>query len=187
MEKKHPKYPGLNLTIRTLLGITKYFQKKDGNPNDPNKFLYNHDYDFLQEEVRSKHARVEKSIDAQIMDLADEIAYAAHDLEDALKSGLLTVQELIYEFSVSEKYKEAKDIFVGIANDARKLGLQAYRLETSEEYSFVMRKEITSSIVHHLMSDIEVIRPSDRSDTLGYKKLGKSSLGLKKLVFKAIS
>jgi dGTPase len=187
LEKKHPKYPGLNLTIRTLFGITKYFQKKDENPKQPNKFLYDEDYEFLQHKMQDRNVILKKSIDAQIMDLADEIAYAAHDLEDALKSGLLTVQELMYEFQISDKYKESEDRFNIIANDARKLALTANRLETSEEYSFIMRKEITSSIVHSLMKDIGVTEADDSSRELGFQTLRNLSLGLKKLVFEAIS
>lgn len=43
LEKKSPHYFGLNLTFRTLLGVTKYFNKK----NEYKKFLYDDDYEFL--------------------------------------------------------------------------------------------------------------------------------------------
>lgn len=182
LEKKHPEYIGLNLTIRTLFGVTKYFQKRKVNPYQNNKkFLYDDDYDFLEKQIQEKGIKIRKSIDAQIMDLADEIAYAAHDLEDALKSGLLTVQELMYEFSISD-YKEAKETFDELASGARDLALTSYRLGTSEEYSLILRKELTSNIVYTLMRDIGVVK-----ETLAYKKLGNLSLGLKKLVFKTIS
>jgi len=48
LEKKHPKYSGLNLNIRTLLGVTKYFNNKE---QDPKKFLYDDDYEFLKNET----------------------------------------------------------------------------------------------------------------------------------------
>ncbi|OOF15356.1 deoxyguanosinetriphosphate triphosphohydrolase, partial [Salinivibrio sp. PR932] len=37
LEKKHYAYPGLNLNVRTLMAITKYFSNKKNNSN---KFLY---------------------------------------------------------------------------------------------------------------------------------------------------
>ena len=45
LEKKHHAYEGLNLTIRTLFGITKYFHR--GNIGNK-KFLYEEDFDFLE-------------------------------------------------------------------------------------------------------------------------------------------
>jgi dGTPase len=184
LEKKHPEYPGLNLTIRTLLGITKYFNNIHQNPK---KFLYDDDYLFLLKEVKSKELNIKKSIDAQIMDLADEIAYAAHDLEDALKSGFLTLPELMYEFHISSEYQESEHTFNKIAKQARDLAFTATRLETSEEYSFIMRKEITSIIVHDLINDIKVIEDNNGCRALGFEKLNNLSMGLKKLVFRAIS
>ena len=39
------------------------------------------------------------------MDLADEIAYAAHDLEDTLSLGYLTIDEFLHKFKISDKYE----------------------------------------------------------------------------------
>ena len=37
-----------------------------------------------------------KTVECRIMDLADDIAYTAHDLEDCLKSGFITVEDLAF-------------------------------------------------------------------------------------------
>ena len=50
-----------------------------------------------------------------------------------------------------------------------------------------MRKEVTSSIVHSLMKDIGVIEADNSHEKLGFLTLSNLSLGLKKLIFKAIS
>ncbi|MCI5223024.1 MAG: dNTP triphosphohydrolase [Candidatus Electrothrix sp. AR4] len=42
LEAKHPNVQGLNLTVRTLLGLTKYFYTRKENKK---KFLYDDDYD----------------------------------------------------------------------------------------------------------------------------------------------
>ncbi|MCE7644141.1 deoxyguanosinetriphosphate triphosphohydrolase family protein [Vibrio fluvialis] len=178
LEKKHYAYPGLNLNVRTLMAITKYFFNKQQNSK---KFLYDADYDFLKGELESKGVSVNKSIDAEIMDLADEIAYAAHDLEDALSFGMISLGEIVHEFSISDKFKDAYPTMARIAKDAQSEAMKASRSGTSEEYAIVLKKELTSKIVNTLCSDIGLV-----DGCLGYKEHSKLAEGLKKLLFKAI-
>lgn len=178
LEKKHYAYPGLNLNVRTLMGITKYFFNKQQNSK---KFLYDDDYEFLKAALESKDVAVTKSIDAEIMDLADEIAYAAHDLEDALSFGLISLGEIVHEFSISEKFQSAYNAMATIAKEAQGVAMKATRNGTSEEYAIVLKKELTSKIVNTLCADIGMV-----NGCLGYKQFGKLAEGLKKLLFKAI-
>ncbi|ANW22972.1 deoxyguanosinetriphosphate triphosphohydrolase [Vibrio coralliilyticus] len=178
LEKKHHAYSGLNLNIRTLMGITKYFFNKDKNPK---KFLYDDDYQFLMEQQNSAGVSIAKSIDAEIMDLADEIAYAAHDLEDALSFGMLSLGEIVHEFKISEDYNSAYQAMTDIAKAAQKEAMQANRSQTSEEYAIVLKKELTSIIVNTLCSDLAIV-----GGQLGYRTHAKLAEGLKKLLFKAI-
>jgi len=182
LEKKHYEYEGLNLTLRTLFGITKYFYKKEENDK---KFLYDEDYDFLKTELEKHEISITKSIDAQIMDLADEIAYAAHDLEDALSIGIISLGEMIHEFKISKDYNGAYDDFSKIVQRIQEFALKSTRLETSEEYSAVLRKELTSAIVYDLCVDIGTIK-KDGIKQLGFKTKAKLSEGLKRLLFNAI-
>lgn len=184
LEKKHRNYSGLNLTLRTLFGVTKYFTKRESGDKPLTKFLYDDDYDFLKEKLDGKQVTVQKSIDAQIMDLADEIAYAAHDLEDALSFGVVSLDEMVFEFKISEDYKSAFDSFSDIVKKVREEAMECKRLNTSEEYSVVLRKELTSTIVNKLCCDIGVVEKN--GGELGYKEHGKLAEGLKKLLFKAI-
>jgi predicted deoxyguanosinetriphosphate triphosphohydrolase len=178
LEKKHHAYQGLNLNVRTLMAITKYFFNKQENSK---KFLYDADYDFLKGELESKGVFVTKSIDAEIMDLADEIAYAAHDLEDALSFGMISLGEIVHEFSISDQFKDAYPTMSTIAKDAQSVAMKASRSGTSEEYAIVLKKELTSKIVNILCSDIGLV-----DGCLGYKEHAKLAEGLKKLLFKAI-
>ncbi|HAS2719500.1 TPA: deoxyguanosinetriphosphate triphosphohydrolase family protein [Vibrio cholerae] len=178
LEKKHYAYPGLNLNVRTLMAITKYFFNKHQNNK---KFLYDADYEFLKTELDSKGVTVTKSIDAEIMDLADEIAYAAHDLEDALSFGMISLGEIVHEFSISDKFKDAYPTMTDIAKEAQNVAMKASRSGTSEEYAIVLKKELTSMIVNILCSDIGLV-----DGCLGYKRHAKLAEGLKKLLFKAI-
>ena len=178
LEKKHHEYSGLNLNIRTLMSVTKYFFTKEKNPK---KFLYDDDYTFLANELDKHKITITKSIDAQIMDLADEIAYAAHDVEDAISFGMISLGEIVHEFRISEKYKPALQSITDIAKNVQAEALKSNSLSSSEEYSIVLKKELTSTIVNILCSDIGLV-----NDELGYKNHSLLAEGLKKLLFNAI-
>ncbi|MGO4376792.1 dGTP triphosphohydrolase [Pseudoduganella sp. RAF53_2] len=179
LEKKHHAYAGLNLTVRTLFGITKYFQRRD-TPS-VKKFLYDDDYDFLTTQLAQHGITVRKGIDAQIMDLADEIAYAAHDVEDALSFGIITWGEILHEFRISKEFGGAFDQFSAIAHHAHEEALKCEAQESSEEYSIVLRKELTSQIVFELCRDIGEV-----DGQLGYRTKGLLARGLKSLLWRAI-
>lgn len=182
LERKHYAYDGLNLTVRTLLGITKYFYQRSENPK---KFLYQDDYEFLREELDKHNLSIQKSIDAQIMDLADEIAYAAHDLEDALSFGSITLGEIEHEFKIDANFQIGNQLFSDLAKAAQIEAGKAHRLQTSEEYSIVLRKELTSRIVNQLCRDIGVVH-GEHGPKLGYLSRSQLAHGLKILLFKAV-
>ncbi len=76
LERRFPTFNGLNLTYETRQGMIKHetaYDKSDATGYEP--------------ELRG-------SLEAQIANLADEIAYNAHDLDDGLRAGLFTVNDL---------------------------------------------------------------------------------------------
>jgi len=76
LERRYVDFPGLNLTWEVLEGIVKHETEYDrSDANDFNPDLRGH-------------------IEAQICNAADELAYTAHDLDDGLRSGLITVDML---------------------------------------------------------------------------------------------
>lgn len=183
LEKKHHEYSGLNLNIRTLMAVTKYFFTKDQNPK---KFLYDDDYNFILTELKKHNLSIIKSIDAQIMDLSDEIAYAAHDLEDAISFGMISLGEIVHEFRINEKYKPALQSIIDIAQSVQAEASKSNSLNSSEEYSIVLKKELTSTIVNMLCSDIGLVKNEHGDNELGYKNYALLAEGLKKLLFNAI-
>jgi len=178
LEERHYDFNGINLTIRTMLGVVKYFnQHSEGT----GKFLY--DFDYKQVKKWLKEYKIEcKTIDCEIMDISDEIAYAVHDLEDALKLKYFAIDELLYEFSISPEFKIVKKSFEQIINIAKKFAEKASAYKTSEEYSMLFRKELTSTLVSRFIVDVGLTS----ENKLGLPKLGLLSNGLKKLTFEAI-
>lgn len=81
LEKRYKAFDGLNLTFATLEGVLKhsYPYKKP--------FLEGLDERFDLE----KHP----SLEAMVVDHADEIAYTSHDIDDGIKYGLITFEDLL--------------------------------------------------------------------------------------------
>lgn len=78
LERRYPRWPGLNLTYESLEGIARHESKKDLSR-----------YEGI-DTSRDKRG----SLEAQIAGIADELAYNAHDLDDGLQAGLLLPDEL---------------------------------------------------------------------------------------------
>lgn len=76
LEQKYPGFPGLNLTWEVREGLVKHFTAYD----HPSK--------------RKGFAAKNSSLEAQVANLADEITYYSHDLDDGLDARLLSESEL---------------------------------------------------------------------------------------------
>lgn len=78
---------GLDLTRATLNALLKYPWLNGKNPKKPKKWgAYNSeitDFDFARDKLASNKAwSLKQTLEAEIMDWADDITYAVHDLED---------------------------------------------------------------------------------------------------------
>lgn len=107
LEKKEPQLSpevGLNLTYRTLAATLKYDQpipilREMGETLV--KGFYHSEQDLIAKIKKSvlgvdaESGRPFKTIECQIIDLADDIAYSTYDLEDALKTGFVTPTQMI--------------------------------------------------------------------------------------------
>ncbi|HEV2110609.1 MAG TPA: deoxyguanosinetriphosphate triphosphohydrolase [Gammaproteobacteria bacterium] len=80
LEEKYAEFPGLNLTFETREGILKHCSLKNA------RTLGELGQRFLD--------RTQPALEAQLVDVADAIAYNNHDVDDGLRSGLLSVEEL---------------------------------------------------------------------------------------------
>lgn len=126
--QRSSKSEGLDLTLGTLAAIAKYpWVRSDPCPlkredsvsichvsDCPegevcsrarrwNKFNFYDDQQDILEEIRriSKVAPEIQSLEASVMDLADDIAYAVHDLEDFFLSGYISSQQVIDDLTLA--------------------------------------------------------------------------------------
>ncbi len=75
IERRYPSFPGLNLTWETLEGIMK------------------HETEYDVPDARFE-PDMQPSLEAQVVNSADEVAYNVHDLDDGLRSGHLSAQQI---------------------------------------------------------------------------------------------
>ena len=85
LENKYAEFDGLNLTWETLEGIAKH----NGPLAKPAKEILEYN--------RQNNLDLQRwpSLEAQIAALADDIAYVNHDLDDGLRAGLFTIDDIM--------------------------------------------------------------------------------------------
>jgi dGTPase len=90
LEEKYAEFPGLNLTFESREGILKHCSAKDAQK------LGELGQRFLQKN--------QASLEAQVCDLADEIAYNNHDVDDGLRYGLISMKQMMEIRLFREQY-----------------------------------------------------------------------------------
>ncbi len=76
LEERYPDFPGLNLSWEVREGIVK------------------HSSEYDRPLVRLFDPELAPTLEAQIADFADEIAYNCHDIDDGVQSGMLTREQM---------------------------------------------------------------------------------------------
>ena len=105
LEEKYAAFPGLNLSFETREGILKHCSPKHAA-----------ELGELGQRFLDKH---QPSLEAQIANLADEIAYNNHDVDDGLRSGLITIEELQATRLFAEHYAQVEKIYPDLASRIR--------------------------------------------------------------------
>ena len=91
LEERYPDFDGLNLTFETREGILKHCANRNALLIEAEEPAY---VDGGGGVGRRFLDRSQPSLEAQLCNLADEIAYNAHDIDDGVRSGLITVEQL---------------------------------------------------------------------------------------------
>ncbi|HUY28042.1 MAG TPA: deoxyguanosinetriphosphate triphosphohydrolase [Candidatus Binataceae bacterium] len=129
IEVRYPNFRGLNLSFEVREGIIKHSHFQDrpaAQEFDPSTY---------------------PCLEAQIVDLADEIAYLAHDVDDGLKSAMLTAEQL----SHSALYADA-------AADARRASPDADARVMRYQTVIRMIDAMSTDLMTHLSAELERAR-----------------------------
>jgi len=126
LEARYPAFDGLNLTFETREGVLKHCSHKNAaliEAQEPGGVARR----FLD--------RTQPSLEAQLCNLADAIAYNAHDIDDGVRSGLISMAQL-QSIALFERYRRealAEHPSLGDAERARRLLYETIRRMLSEQ------------------------------------------------------
>jgi len=136
LEERYPDFPGLNLTWEVREGILKHSSAFDKAG-------------YLEELCPEESPTLE----TQVVDLADEIAYDNHDLDDGLTSGLISEDDL-------KRIKLWRDTHKKITN-------QYNRLTTLERKYLIIRQLIdlqVTDLINNTLKNIKDMRIKNYTD-----------------------
>ena len=135
LENKYYKFLGLNLTIETLDGLIKH----NGPIKDTKNFNKILKIDLFKRKINFKKF---PSLESQVAAISDDIAYNNHDLEDGLRAGLFSI------------------------NDLKELPFLSTIIKNSIETKKIYRREIlVNHLVRKLISEMvkDVIKNSEKN------------------------
>jgi dGTPase len=101
LEQHYGAYDGLNLMFETREGILKHCSLNNARLLGPvaQRFI----------------DRTQPSLEAQLTNLADEIAYNSHDIDDGLRSGLITIEQLEQVEFFARLWRDVQRAFPGLS------------------------------------------------------------------------
>jgi len=182
---------GLNATFRTLASILKYDSKitplkkervTAGTEKKPIKGYYHLEsnlVELIKENVRNDRGKKFKTIECQIMDISDDIAYSTYDIEDSFKAEFLSPIMMI-SMDKDFKGKIAKQVRGEIVAKypEKQSGEQTFDVEDVDKILFelfdeilvppeINRKALESGVGYHELSLLVTAPASYQSRQLG--------------------
>ena len=189
LENKSDNYEGLNLTRAVIDGQMKY---KDTFSKDLQKFIYADDrelMDWASAEARNaaiaSHVKWQ-SFECEIMEWADDIAYAVHDLEDSIHTGYINSRTFQDDTRIHEVIelvkKKFKDLDVEVArvcDDFRNDYLfkeyplfKTFGAGGNRKQQKIARKELASSLIgRYIKAANRDTRASINDEPVSYRYL----------------
>ena len=172
LEERYPAFDGLNLTFETREGILKHCSRSNAErlmKTDPSGV------------ARRFVEGGSPSLEAQLCNLADEIAYNAHDIDDGVRSGLLTLDQMA-DVPLFDRYRrQALATYPALVG--RRLLFEAIRLMLSEQVYDVIdttRERIQSAGV----DSVDAVRARQQPLVAFSVDMGAQSQQLKQFLFR---
>lgn len=150
IEEKYVEYPGLNVSIQVVEGVLKHTRIK------PKEVCLN---DFLSKEYIEKininmdsEIQVCSTLEGQVVAVADEIAQRGHDVDDALTSGVMTIEEFCDRLKVGKCSKLSEKIIkeIEIIKDTERLIADNQSLVISRIVTCIINYLVTTTIEYSL-------------------------------------
>jgi dGTPase len=156
LEQRYPEYDGLNLCFETREGILKHCSAANARALEAQEPRYAD----LQGGVGARFLlRQQPSLEAQLCNLADEIAYNAHDIDDGVRSGLITLEHVrevpLFARFCDEALREQPQLGAS-ANRKRWLYEAIRRMLSAQVYDVI--ESTRAEILAHQVRDLAGVR-----------------------------
>lgn len=170
LERPYPAWNGLNLTWETLEGLAKH----NGPIGGPEWALATADAQFDLDLTRWP------SLEAQVAALADDIAYDNHDIDDGLRAGLLSLDQLMEVPMIAEGWRRIEAKYPGVP--ARRLIGEL----TRSQIGAMVNDLIASTLSRLAESGIETlddVRAAGRCLVTFSEEMREAERGLKRFMY----
>lgn len=150
LESPYPGFPGLNLTWEVREGIAKHSKSFHARTPEP-----------VFEEFRDSPW---PSLEAQLADVCDEIAYNAHDIDDGLTAGLITLTDL-EQVALWKQLNPTHETAGLTAHQAKYLGVRALINEQVQDVARTVEQRVaewgiaSADAVRHAPGRIATLSP----------------------------
>ncbi len=170
LEERYPQYDGLNLTFETREGILKHCSRLHAQQLEADE----------PDGVGARFLRREQpSLEAQLCNLADEIAYNAHDIDDGVRSGLITLTQL-QDVPLFDQYRAAvQKEYPGLV-ERRVLYEAIRRMLSAQVYDVIGATQV--SLAEHAPANVQAVRQAPPLVMFG-DVMRARSLELKRFLF----
>jgi len=127
LEQRYPSFDGLNLTFESREGILKHCSRRNASLLEAEE----------PDGVAARFLRGgQPSLEAQLCNLADEVAYNAHDVDDGVRSGLVSLEQLEQVPLVAEHLRSSLHDHPGL-NGKRLLAETIRRMLSEQVYDII--------------------------------------------------
>jgi dGTPase len=142
LEDKYARFPGLNLSYETREGMLKHCSRRNARE--------------LGELGKRFLEGGQPGLEAQLANLADEIAYNHHDVDDGLRAGLLSIDDLSSVALFSDQFDIVSSEFSGSSE----------RVLTHETVRGMINRIVTD-LLDTSRAALNLARPADIEDVRG--------------------
>jgi len=171
LEQRYPDFDGLNLCLETREGILKHCSRRNAElieAAEPGGVATR----FLQ--------GGQPSLEAQLCNVADEVAYNAHDVDDGVRSGLIELEQLLEVELVREHWRAALDAHPQLTGK-RLLFETIRRMLSAQVYDII--DATRAALAEAAPADAGAVRRSDKPLLRFSADMRSKSTALKRFLF----
>jgi dGTPase len=169
---------GLDLTRATLRAILKYPWLRGGGKDSDKWGVYDSDLTYLEWAKANYREDLNRSVEAELMDWADDVAYAVHDVEDFYRAGLIPLDRLSTDVDSEERERFLDSAFERLRKKDPKLRRRhlddvfdevVLLLPTTEPYQGGRQqraalRSLTSNLINRYVDAIQLVHPSANAE-----------------------